>query len=55
MINLGIGIYVINIVHAVIATPKPNSDSARNQKPLFDLVYNSQLKQPQLRFSIALD
>ena len=53
MINLGIGVYAANLIHAYLTAPK--SVSASNQKPLFDLVYNQKLKQPQLRFSIALD
>jgi TM2 domain-containing membrane protein YozV len=55
MINLGIGVYAANLIHAFLTAPKSKSVSASNQKPLFDLVYNQKLKQPQLRFSIALD
>ena len=55
MINLGIGVYAANLIHAYLTAPKSKSVSASNQKPLFDLVYNQKLKQPQLRFSIALD
>jgi hypothetical protein len=55
MINLGIGVYAANLIHAYLTAPKSKSVSASNQKPLFDFVYNQNLKQPQLRFSIALD
>ena len=55
MINLGIGVYAANLIHAYLTAPKSKSVSASNQKPLFDFVYNQKLKQPQLRFSIALD
>ena len=55
MINVAIGVYAANLIHAYLTAPKSKSISASNQKPLFDLVYNQKLKQPQLRFSIALD
>ena len=55
MINVAIGVYAANLIHAYLTVPKSKSISASNQKPLFDLVYNQKLKQPQLRFSIALD
>jgi TM2 domain-containing membrane protein YozV len=55
MINLGLGVYAANLIHAYLTAPKSKSVSASNQKPLFDFVYNQKLKQPQLRFSIALD
>ena len=55
MINVAIGVYAANLIHAYFTAPKSKSISASNQKPLFNLVYNQKLKQPQLRFSIALD
>ena len=55
IINVAIGVYAANLIHAYLTAPKSKSISASNQKPLFDLVYNRKLKQPQLRFSIALD
>ena len=45
-------IHVTNMVHAFIRGPKVNTAS---KKTGLDLVYNKELKQPQLRFSIALD
>ena len=45
-------IHVTNMVHAFIRGPKVNTAS---KKTGLDLVYNQNLKQPQLRFSIALD
>ena len=45
-------LHVANMVHAFITGPKV--ESASNSSGL-DLVYNQNLKQPQLRFSIALD
>jgi len=45
-------IHVTNMVHAFIRGPKV---TAASKKTGLDLVYNQNLKQPQLRFSIALD
>lgn len=45
-------LHVANMVHAFITGPKVNTAS---KKTGLDLVYNQELKQPQLRFSIALD
>ena len=45
-------IHVTNMVHAFIRGPKVSTAS---KKTGLDLVYNQNLKQPQLRFSIALD
>ena len=45
-------IHVTNMVHAFIRGPKVSTAS---KKTGLDLVYNHNLKQPQLRFSIALD
>ena len=45
-------IHVTNMVHAFIRGPKVTTAS---KKTGLDLVYNQNLKQPQLRFSIALD
>ena len=57
MLSLGLGLYIANIVHAVMIAPTPESKSgsAKNKKTFFDFIYNKKLKQPQLRFSIALD
>ena len=45
-------LHVANMVHAFITGPKVETASKSSG---FDLVYNQNLKQPQLRFSIALD
>ena len=45
-------IHVTNMVHAFIRGPKAVTAS---KKSGFDLVYNTYLNQPELRFSIALD
>ena len=57
MLNVGVGLYIANIVHAFMIAPtsESKSGSAKNKKPFFDFIYNKKLKQPQLRFSIALD
>ena len=46
------GLYVANVVHAFLIGPKKDTAA---QKSKIDLVYHPELKQPQLRFSIALD
>ena len=46
------GVYVANVVHAFLIGP--NKDTA-SKKSNIDLVYHPELKQPRLRFSIALD
>ena len=45
-------LHVANMVHAFIIGPKVETASKSSG---LDLVYNQNLKQPQLRFSIALD
>ena len=45
-------IHITNMVHAFIRGPKATTASKRSG---FDLVYNPNSKQPELRFSIALD
>ena len=52
MLNAVGAIHVTNMVHAFIRGPKV---TAASKKTGLDLVYNQNLKQPQLRFSIALD
>ena len=46
------GLWVINVVHAMLTGPK---DDVAVKKTRFDLVYDPELRQPQLRLSIALD
>jgi hypothetical protein len=45
--------HVYNIVDAYMNGPNDEMASRNNKK--IDLVYNPELNQPQLRFSIALD
>ena len=47
------GIWVANMLHAVLTVPVQSAE-IKNKKSV-DLVYDPLLKQPQLRFSIALD
>tara|TARA_B000000460_G_scaffold14990_1_gene10296 strand:+ start:107 stop:1150 length:1044 start_codon:yes stop_codon:yes gene_type:complete len=47
------GIWVVNMLHAVLTGPVQSTE-LKNKKSV-DLVYDPLLKQPQLRFSIALD
>jgi len=47
------GIWAANVLHAVILGPKDFAD--RKSKSSIQLTYNRELKQPQLRWSIALD
>lgn len=46
------GIYILNILHAAILGPKNETAS---KKSSINFAFDSKLKQPQLRFSIALD
>jgi len=46
------GLWVINVVHAMLTGPK---EDVVAKKTKFDLVYDPELRQPQLRLSIALD
>jgi len=46
------GLYVANVVHAFLIGPKKDTAAKKSK---IDLVYHPELKQPQLRFSIALD
>ena len=46
------GIYVINILHAAILGPKSETASKKSN---INLAFNPELRQPQLRFTIALD
>jgi hypothetical protein len=46
------GLWAINVVHAMLTGPK---DDVAVKKSKFDLVYDPELRQPQLRLSIALD
>jgi len=46
------GLWAINVVHAMLTGPK---DDVAAKKTKFDLVYDPELRQPQLRLSIALD
>ena len=47
------GIWVVNMLHAVLTVPVQSAE-IKNKKSV-DLVYDPLLKQPKLRFSIALD
>ena len=46
------GIYVINILHAAILGPKSETASKKSN---INLAFNPELRQPELRFTIALD
>ena len=46
------GVWVTNIVHAYLTSTDQNGAA---KKTKFDLVYNPEIRQPQLRLSIALD
>ena len=46
------GLYVANVVHAFLIGPKKDTAAKKSK---IDIVYHPELKQPQLRFSIALD
>ena len=46
------GLWAINVVHAMLTGPK---EDVAAKKTKFDLVYDTELRQPQLRLSIALD
>ena len=48
------GVHVYNIVDAFLNGPS-GEETAATKKQRIDLVYNPELNQPQLRFSIALD
>ena len=52
MIYAAGGLWAINVVHAFLTGP--NADTASRSSG-FDLVYQPEMLQPQLRFSIALD
>jgi hypothetical protein len=47
-------VHIYNIVDAYLNGPE-DEETASVKKQKFDLVYNPELNQPQLRFSIALD
>ena len=47
------GVWVVNMLHAVLTGPVQSTE-LKNKKSV-DLVDDPLLKQPQLRFSIALD
>ena len=49
----GGAVWIANMVHAYLSGQV--RDDASAEKSGFDLVYNPQLKSPQLRFYIALD
>ena len=51
--DAGGAVWVANMVHAYLSGQI--RDDAAAEKSGFDLVYNPQLKSPQLRFYIALD
>ena len=46
------GLWAANVVHAFVIGPKAETVAKQSG---FDLVYHPETKQPQLRFSIALD
>ena len=49
-------VHIYNIVDAFLNGPSEAEDeTASVKKQKFDLVYNPELNQPQLRFTIALD
>ena len=49
-------VHIYNIVDAFLNGPSEGEDeTASVKKQKFDLVYNPELNQPQLRFTIALD
>ena len=52
MIYVAGGLWAINVVHAFLTGPKADTASRSSG---FDLVYQPEMLQPQLRFSIALD
>ncbi len=46
------GLWAINVVHALLTGPKENMAA---KKTRFDFVYHPEMRQPQLRLSLALD
>ena len=49
-------VHIYNIVDAYLNGPDElDGDETAVKKQKFDLVYNPELNQPQLRFTIALD
>ena len=51
----GFILWMANMAHTYVLSPDPAPGTGFNPKKAFDLFYNPNLKQPQLRFSIALD
>ena len=51
----GFILWMANMAHTYVLSPDPAPETGFNPKKAFDLFYNPNLKQPQLRFSIALD
>lgn len=47
--------WMANMAHTYVLSPEPEPGTGFNPRKAFDIFYNPKLKQPQLRYSIALD